>query len=253
MINLERGTDLFREAGVEHHSASSVELHEDFWSWRDAYPAEPFWVHFQTTDVHAPYQPVAPFSGLFINPERRETYYEWVREVRAAEGRPGSYRDPHSPAFEDTGISRREYFSAARDLYDETMAHQDYQIGRLVERLKATGEWEHTLLVVASDHGQPGAGPDVGIGMLNTLPPVWSNPMLWSSTTRIPMIFVWPERISPGQRFSDPVSMIDVLPTILDLASLPMPEVVQGQSLAPLLLSEPGWEPRPVILGVCRT
>ena len=138
MINLERGTDLFREAGVEHHSASSVELHEDFWSWRDAYPAEPFWVHFQTTDVHAPDQPVAPFSGLFINPERRETYYEWVREVRAAEGRPGSYRDPHSPAFEDTGISRREYFSAARDLYDETMAHQDYQIGRLVERLKAT-------------------------------------------------------------------------------------------------------------------
>ena len=250
MSKLERGTDLFREAYVEHHSASSVELHDDFWSWRDAYPAEPYWVHFQTTDVHAPYEPVAPFSGLFINPERRQAYYAWVSELLTAGG---SYRDPHSPSFEDTGIDRLEYFSAARDLYDETMAHQDYQIGRLVERLKATGEWEHTLLVVASDHGQPGAGPDVGIGTLDALPPVWSKPMLRSSTTRIPMIFVWPERISPGQRFSDPVSMIDVLPTILDLASLPMPEVVQGQSLAPLLLSEPGWEPRPVILGVCRT
>jgi arylsulfatase A-like enzyme len=42
--------------------------------------------------------------------------------------------------------------------------------------------------------------------------------------------------------------MIDMLPTILDLVDLPMPEVMQGQSLAPLLLWEPGWEPRPVIL-----
>jgi arylsulfatase A-like enzyme len=39
-----------------------------------------------------------------------------------------------------------------------------------------------------------------------------------------------------------------MLPTILDLADLPMPEVMQGQSLAPLLLGETGWEPRPVIL-----
>jgi arylsulfatase A-like enzyme len=44
------------------------------------------------------------------------------------------------------------------------------------------------------------------------------------------------------------VSLIDMLPTILDLADLPMPEVMQGQSLAPLLLGEDGWEPRPVIL-----
>ena len=39
--------------------------------------------------------------------------------------------------------------------------------------------------------------------------------------------------------------MVDVLPTLLDL---PMPEVMQGASLAPLLLGEGGWEPRPVIL-----
>jgi arylsulfatase A-like enzyme len=42
--------------------------------------------------------------------------------------------------------------------------------------------------------------------------------------------------------------MIDVLPTVLDLVDLPMPEALQGQSLAPLLLGEAGWEPRPVIL-----
>ncbi len=69
-----------------------------------------------------------------------------------------------------------------------------------------------------------------------------------SSVSRIPLIVVWPGRIAGGQRFDQPVSMIDLLPTILDLAGLPMPEVMQGQSLAPLLLGEEGWEPRPVIL-----
>jgi arylsulfatase A-like enzyme len=42
--------------------------------------------------------------------------------------------------------------------------------------------------------------------------------------------------------------MVDVLPTILDLVGLPLPEVMQGQSLAPLLLGTGDVEPRPVIL-----
>jgi arylsulfatase A-like enzyme len=42
--------------------------------------------------------------------------------------------------------------------------------------------------------------------------------------------------------------MIDILPTILDLVDLPMPHVMQGQSLAPLLFGEEGWQSRPVIL-----
>ena len=137
-------------------------------------------------------------------------------------------------------------------LYDEVMAHNDYQIGQLVDRLKAAGEWEHTLLIVASDHGQPGAGPDFGHWMLDSLPSQWWDTILRSWATRIPLIIVWPERIAPGQRFSHPVSMIDLLPTILDLADLPMPEVMQGQSLAPLLLGEKGWKPRPVILDEFR-
>ena len=62
------------------------------------------------------------------------------------------------------------------------------------------------------------------------------------------MIVVWPGHIAPGQRFGQPVSMIDMLPTILELADLPIPEVMQGQSLAPLLLGKKGWEPRPVII-----
>ncbi len=61
-------------------------------------------------------------------------------------------------------------------------------------------------------------------------------------------MFVWPSHIEGGQRIAHPVSMIDVLPTLLDLLGLPPAEIAQGQSLAPLMLGREGWEPRPVIL-----
>ena len=124
------------------------------------------------------------------------------------------------------------------------MAQQDHEIGKLVERLKTMGEWENTLLVVASDHGQH----ESGLVRLDTYPPLGQHTHLRSEHTRIPMIFVWPGHIAGGQRFTQPVSMIDMLPTLLDLAELPLPDVMQGQSLAPLLLGEEGWESRPVIL-----
>ncbi len=247
--SLDRGVDVLRQTRGETFTASSRELNEDFWRWREAYPGEPYWAHFQTGDLvfHPQPDPVAPFAGLFTSPERRETYYEWHRQLQAEVGGigPGNWRRAaYSARFEKTGISRLAYFDARRGLYDENLANNDYQLGRLVERLKAEGEWERTLLIVAADHG---SHSQQGLGLLDSLPPDW-GPLLRSYSTRVPLIVVWPERIAPGQRFSYPVSMIDVLPTILDLVGLPMPEVMQGQSLAPLLLGEEGWQPRPVIL-----
>ncbi len=80
-----------------------------------------------------------------------------MRQLRAAGGDYPSSRStvagPYSASFEKTGISRLAYFDIVRGLYDETMTHQDFQLGQLVERLKATGEWDQTLLIVAADHG----------------------------------------------------------------------------------------------------
>jgi len=246
--SLDRGADALRESWTEfsyfddrhNQSVSSTFLHGSFWRWRKAYPGEPYWVHFQTTDVHYPWKPVAPFAGLFISPELRERYNEWQRQlVEAGGGRGGD--SPDSAAFAATGISPVAHFNARRRLYDETMSHQDHQLGRLVERLKAAGEWQHTLLIVAADHGHWAAR------LSDPSSPRW-GPVLSSSVSRVPLIIVWPGRIAGGQRLSQPVSMIDMLPTILDVIGVPMPEVMQGQSLAPLLLGEEGWEPRPVIL-----
>ncbi len=253
MSSLDRGVDALRESWTEfsyfddRHNLpmSSTFLQESFWRWRNAYPGEPYWVHLQTTDVHYPWTPVDPFAGLFIDPELRERYDEWQRQLYETGGGLRAV-SPDSVAFAETGINPVAHFDARRRLYDETMAHQDHQLGQLVARLKAEGEWENTLLIIAADHAHSAAG-------LHELSvPRWGggsvDPIFRSSVSRIPLVIVWPDRVAGGQRFSQPVSMIDILPTILDLAALPVPEVMQGQSLAPLLLGEEGWEPRPVIL-----
>ena len=246
MSGLEREVDRFQESWEEFAYGSGVGLYaessriaqEAFWRWRDTYPGAPYWVHFQTTDTHEPWIPVAPFAGLFVNPELRKTYQEWDRQRRAA-------GPPNSTRFERAGVDREAFYQVRRSLYDEGMAHTDYQIGQLVRRLKAAGEWDNTLFIVASDHGHRAAG----VGWSGPSEHPWDpSPIFSPWVNRIPLIVVWPGRIGAGQRLGQPASMIDVLPTILELTGLPMPEVMQGQSLAPLLLGEEGWEPRPVIL-----
>jgi arylsulfatase A-like enzyme len=253
LSNLQRGVDVMKESweefayfGGENHKESSRIMHERFWNWRETYPGTPYWVHFQTTDVHSPQdRPIpAPFSGLFVSPEQRTTWIAWRDSLDDAEGDTW----PHSEAWEETGIDRVAFYTVWQALYDQAMAHNDYQIGRLVERLKAEGEWENTLLIVAADHSTLSAGSDQAIALQDSLPPRWDWPMFRPTISRVPLLFVWPGRIPGGQRFSQPVSMLDVLPTILDLVNLPEPEVMMGQSLAPLMLGAEGWEPRPVIL-----
>ena len=232
---LERGVDTVHVIDVPIQATSSEHLHREFWRWREAFPGQPYWTHFQTTDVHHPFLPQAPFAGLFIDPELRERYIEWDDAHEKA----GSLLPE---TYEALGITVEQHALAQQGLYDEAMAHQDHQLGQLVARLKAAGEWENTLLIIASDHGYPASS-------FRRMEPMQQGaPYLHPFVTRIPLIFIWPNHISAGQRFTEAVSMIDVLPTVLDLVGLPLPEVMQGQSLAPLLVQRGNWEPRPVII-----
>jgi arylsulfatase A-like enzyme len=165
--------------------------------------------------------------------------------------------DYHDRALQRAGVDRHEFFSLRRGLYDETMAHQDHQLERFVDELKAAGEWERTILIVSADHGHPaGTFARFGRGLIEPQPEGWQGALCDSYASRVPLLFVWPGRIPGGRRIAEPVSLIDVLPTVLELAGLPPAEMAQGRSLASLLLSErtafgPG-EHRPVFLDEFR-
>jgi arylsulfatase A-like enzyme len=255
IIGTERGVDWMWDVGSGHHSVSSVDLHEEFWRQRERFPGVPYWVHFQTTDVHEPNEPSPPFAGLFVTPEEREKLHQWDYRLFSEAGNlfgTTSVSGFYDQALAQTGIDRQAYFGIRRGLYDETMTHQDRQIERLVDRLRASGEWENTLLVIGADHGHPaGTFARFGRGLFDPQPEPWQGALFDAYATRVPFIMIWPAGIEAGLRFEQPVSMIDVLPTLLELVGLPRPEVGQGQSLAPLLRGETD-EVRPVILDEFR-
>jgi arylsulfatase A-like enzyme len=239
VIGLERGIDYLSDLEPDDHATSSAFLHAGFFRFRAQVPAEPYWVHFQTTDVHEPNTSVPPFSGLFVAKADRERLDGWEEELWTQGGDlfgSTSIADFYDRALERAGIDRHEYYNARRGLYDETMAHQDRELARFVQRLKDSGEWEHTLLVIGSDHGHPaGTFSRWGRGLFEPAPAGWQGALFDSYATRVPLMFFWPGGIEGGRRYPHPVSMIDVLPTILDLVGLPQPEVLQGRSLAPFL------------------
>ncbi|HEX6883687.1 MAG TPA: sulfatase-like hydrolase/transferase, partial [Planctomycetota bacterium] len=239
VIGLERGIDYLSDAEPEDHATSSVFLHEAYFDFRRRLPAEPCWVHFQTVDVHEPNQSRAPFAGKFVPAEERARVERWEEELWTKAGDlfgTTSIADFYDRALERAEIDRKAYYETRRGLYDETMAHQDRELGRLVERLKASGEWEHTLLVIGSDHGHPaGTFSRWGRGLIEPRPEGWQGALFDAYAAHVPLVFVWPGAIAGGRRCAVPVSMIDVLPTLLDLLGLPPPEVLQGRSLAPYL------------------
>ncbi|MGI9474417.1 MAG: sulfatase [Rubripirellula sp.] len=99
----------------------------------------------------------------------------------------------------------------------------DHLVGMLLESLSKSGVEEETIVVLWSDHGF-----HLGEKLR------WAKRSLWEETTRVPLIFAGP-KIVTNEACPAPVGLIDVFPTLLDLAGLPAREDAEGTSLLPLL------------------
>ena len=248
MSGLERGVDLFRDRGAQPNSTSSLELHRDFWNWREDWPGGPWWAHIQTTDVHEPHSPVAPYAGRYADEGRRSQFNEWLAELHALNIERDTVLGKYLARLGEMGVDRRDFFRTQWDLYDETMIHNDTTLSNLVADLESRGELANTVLIIAADHGHPaGSFSRFGRGMLEPQPEDWEGALADSYRTHVPLIVLWPGHLPAGLRVDQPVSMIDVLPTVLELAGLPPATVQQGRSLVPLLKGE-SVPPLPLVI-----
>jgi arylsulfatase A-like enzyme len=99
----------------------------------------------------------------------------------------------------------------------------DMAVGKLVDHLKKLGIYDNTLLVFGSDHGD--ACGDHGRTSKDN--------SYYEGIMRLPLVFHWPAGLgTQNRRVGSLVEMVDVMPTLLDLASLPIPPAVQGRSYA---------------------
>jgi arylsulfatase A-like enzyme len=213
------------------------------------------------------YEQMRGQSGFRINRKAAE----WLDQEKAAEAAAAPsgesrplflylhYLDPHWPydyrvkgpvpeglaaADDDPGLPRSpdilaRWMAEQRDAelkqrgiatlsarYALEVLHVDSAIGHLIEVLSARGLWDDTLLVVTSDHGEG----------------FWEHERLlhghapYDEQIRVPLVLRFPAwmDIAPA-RLSAPVGLIDVMPTLLDLAGIPVPAECRGRSLAPVL------------------
>ena len=249
MSGLQASVDLFRDHGAQLNATSSRELHAEFWRWRRDWPGGPWWAHIQTTDVHEPFQPIEPFAGTWASPERQAQFDDWTERLKGVSIRRDTVLAQYQARLRHLGVEPRDFFRTQWDLYDESMRHNDATLGALVAELKAAGEWERTLLIVTADHGHPaGSFSRFGRGMVEPPPPPWEGALADSWRTWVPLVVSWPGHLPAGVRIDQPVSLLDLLPTVLELAGLPAAPVQQGRSLVPLLTGAGPLEPRPIVI-----
>ncbi|MCK4998609.1 MAG: sulfatase [Anaerohalosphaera sp.] len=120
--------------------------------------------------------------------------------------------------------------------YYASVTYMDQQVGRLLDAIKELALNDNTIIVFTSDHGY-------NLGQHT----YWQKQSLFEDTLRVPLIITAPWLNTEGQRTKQIVELIDIYPTLADLAGLKAPDYLHGKSLKPLLLNPKTskWQPKP--------
>ena len=110
-----------------------------------------------------------------------------------------------------------------RRIYFAMCAEADALVGRVYDAVQALGLAENTYFIFASDHGE-----------LALEHQEWYKMSFYEGSVRVPLIVTGPG-VERGLRLRNLVSLIDICPTFMEMAGLPQPETLDGESLLPLI------------------
>lgn len=123
--------------------------------------------------------------------------------------------------------------------YYAMITHLDAQIGRVMEALRRTGQEEQTIIVFAGDNG-------LALGQHGLM----GKQNLYDHSVRVPLVLGGPG-VPRGQRTAAHAYLLDIYPTLCELAGVEVPETVEGKSLVPAL-RDPSERIREVVLCAYR-
>jgi len=180
-------------------------------SWLDGVSGSPFflWLHFM--DPHSPYHP------------QEESLRSLGSDLDASRARYlNSYWNRGDIGPNRLTRHREEIVS----LYDAGIRSVDSQIGRFVDELQRRGLWENCTLAVTADHGEE---------FLEHGGRYHSPSKLTEELIHVPLLIAGGKPIGPSVR-KEPVSLVDLAPTLFDAIGIPSPDTFRGRSF----LTPPG-------------
>jgi arylsulfatase A-like enzyme len=242
---------------------------------------KPWFVYFSTSGVHAPHQPPKEwrdqYKGKFDygwDKQRELTHAKQLEMGIIPKGTKLTERPKEIPAWDNQPADARKVYTRLMENYAAYMAFTDYQTGRLIDSLKASGELDNTLVMyVIGDNGASAEGGlegtfselasllGVQLGLESTIkrideiggpasephvPVGWAwamnAPFQWTKQvashfggTRNPMVVHWPKGIkAKGETRTQFHHVIDVVPTLLEATGIPEPKVVNGIPQKPI-------------------
>jgi len=171
----------------------------------------------------------------FLPAERHQNAYVGVKIPRrpsygrSPEGKPALQRQiGNLPPLGDRTVTPDESILGRQ----RTLLAIDDGVGEILKALKETGQLDNTIIVFTSDNGY-----FYGEHGLNA-----ERRLAYEESIRMPLLLRYPKLIKPGMVRDEFALNIDLAPTLLSLAAVPVPTEMQGRSLVPLLKGEhPEW------------
>ena len=168
-----------------------------------------FFLFINYMDAHDPYIPPSPFDTLYPGKDETFTF--------------AHYNALHEKVLKlERKITEKEHHHMISQ-YDGGIAYIDFQIGKLIARLKELDLYGNCIIVITSDHGET-------FGERNLM---GHGNSAYQNLVHIPLLVKYPN-VRTGNIYNEVVSVVDLMPTVLDVSGFKVPEHVQGQSLLKL-------------------
>lgn len=184
----------------------------------------PFLLYVAYTAPHDPRTAPEPYASMY-DPERIPLPPNFLPQHPFDNGEL-RIRDELLAPFPRTPETIRRHIAD----YYAMISHLDSQVGRILRALEETGHAGNTLLIFAGDNG-------LAVGQHGLM----GKQNLYEHSVHVPLILAGLD-LPRGQRCDAFCYLLDLFPTLCELADLPIPETVEGQSLLPLLGGGEGRE-----------
>jgi arylsulfatase A-like enzyme len=169
----------------------------------------------------------------WLQRNRREPFFVFVHTYEVHQ----PYQSPERYAglFFGDGVPgpKQPVVREMRDAYDREIRYVDDELRSLLGTLREVGLADSTIVVITSDHGEEFG--EHGF--------VQHGGTVYQEVLHVPLLFWAPGRV-PVARIPTPVSLIDVVPTVLSLAGVPAPPRIDGVDLTRLMAGDSSLEPR---------